>query len=449
MFDSAEQRKQYLTQWAMSIDSAARAGAFSNGTPIEIAQIELVSGPRAGALKIDAGLKTGSLLRTMSADDGAVLRQFVPYDFVGEPGAFMLGRHLQIEAGWSEDLAQSNIRVSELNARPDRHGHWLAGMNENGRPVILHINENAAHFLISGTTGSGKSVCLRSTSVQLSDRGDMLIFIDGKFGDGLKHLDRLTGAVGPIADEVETARAALGYAVKTMIDRYKLDDRERARLPFLCIVIDEVQELITDVAIGEMIRKLAAQGRAVNVSLFLATQHPSTKALGDDPTIKRNVTARVAMKVADQSASQVAVGQPSPRADRLLGKGDAYVVTTGSVHRVQIAYMTEGEIGRKLHASPQFSVWPPFDPSIIESGQQLPAGSAGFAPQEIAASITCSAREMGRPSMLKMLEMRDGDRARKLYKLGREVHSALERQGMAVCLSGPGDTPMFEENDQE
>ncbi len=423
-----DQRQPLLNQWASAIDRAAPVGALSSDTKaISIKRIEYIAGPRAGALEIDAGFDAGRLLRALSADDMALARQFVPWVFVGQPAVYMQGRFVRVEAGWNDALAQKMISVKQLNTRPNGSGRWVAGMNEQGRAVNLHLSDNAPHFLVAGTTGSGKSVCLRSMVTQLSQRGDQLALIDGKFGEGLRNLDHLPGVVGPLAVDIETARGALAWTVAEMVRRYEQGETDAVRL---VVVVDEVQELIGDASIAEMVRRIAAQGRAARVSIILATQHPTTKALGDDASIKRNVTGRIALRVADYKASEVAIGQASPRADWLLGAGDAYAVVPGQVQRVQIAYYERREIDRLLTAQPTMSEWPMFEAARLDTPQP-----GTFGARELAVSLLCAATGDGRPTMIKRLAMKDGDRARRLYKLGREIHDELETAGAAVCLS--------------
>ncbi len=424
-----DQRQPLLNSWASAIDRAARVGALTGEAqkPISIREIGIIAGPRAGALEIDAGLDAGRLLRSLAADDMALSRQFVPWAFVGQPAVYMQGRYVRVEAGWDDALAQKSISVRQMNVRPNGSGRWLCGMNERGRAVVLHLSDNAPHFLISGTTGSGKSVCLRSMVAQLSHRGDNLVLIDGKFGEGLRGLDHLPGVIGPLAVDIDAARGALAWAVAEMVRRYEQGDTGADRL---CVVIDEVQELISDAAIVEMIRRLAAQGRAAHISIILATQHPTTKALGDDASIKRNVTGRIALRVSDYKASEVAIGQASPRADWLLGSGDAYAVVPGQVQRVQIAYYERREIERMLTSQPRIGEWPVFEADRIESQQQ-----GQFVAHELAASLLCAVTGTGRPTMVKRLGIRDGDRARRLYRIGHEINDELESAGAVVCLS--------------
>ncbi len=431
-----DQRQPLLNQWANAIDRATRAGALTGdtGKPIGIREIGIIAGPRAGALELDAGFDAGRLLRALSADDMALTRQFVPWAFVGQPSVYMLGRFVRVEAGWDDSLAQKAISVKQLNTRPNGSGHWLVGMNERGRAVILHLSDLAPHFLIAGTTGSGKSVCLRSMVTQLSQRGDRLVLIDGKFGEGLRNLDHLPGIVGPLAADIDTTRSALAWSVAEMIKRYEQGETDAARL---VVVVDEVQELIGDAAIVEMIRRIAAQGRAAHVSIILATQHPTAKAFGDDASIKRNVTGRIALRTADYKASEVAVGQATPRSDWLLGAGDAYAVVPGQVQRVQIAYYERHEIDRLLTSQPALSGWPEYVAEALPSGG---ANVATFSGPEVAMSMIAAWQNAGRPALVRALESAGlgkpgGDRARRLLAVGREALNTLHGKGFDLCES--------------
>lgn len=424
-----DQRDTLLNQWAAALDRAAHLGALA-GSPLALRQIETIAGPRAGALEIDAGLDAGRLLRALAADDMAVTRQFVPWPFVGQPAVYMQGRYIRIEAGWDDAQAQKMISVKQLNERPTKSGYWLAGMNEYGRAVVMHLSDNAPHFLVAGTTGSGKSVCLRSMVMQFSQRGDWLVLIDGKFGDGLRHLDRLPGAIGPLAVDVETARAALAWSMTEMTRRYEHGDTAAKRI---VVVIDEVQELISDPAIVEMIRRIAAQGRAAKIALVLATQHPTSKAFGDDATIKRNVPGRIALRTADYKASEVAVGQATPRSDWLLGAGDAYAVVPGQVNRVQIAYIPDREINQALTGSNGLAEWPPFEAEALPG--QVETGS-GYAAKEIGVAVASASRGEGRVKFQRALRdvelAASNDKATRLLKFGREVLTAIEGSGASV-----------------
>lgn len=431
-----EQRHTLLKQWAGALDTAAQRGALTRDAskPIAIKEIGAIAGPRAGALEISAGLDAGRLLRVLQADDGAIVRQFIPWAFPLSPSVYMTGRYVRIEAGWPDDLAERAIKVSDLTRKPTGSGRWLAGVNELGRVVTLGLSDHAPHFLVAGTTGSGKSVALRSMVTQLARNGDRLILIDGKFGEGLRGLDHLPNVIGPLATATDEARGALAWAVAEMQRRYEQADQTSARI---VVVIDEVQELATDAAIVEMIRRIAAQGRAARVSVILATQHPTNEAFGD-ATIKRNVTGRIALRVSDYKASEVAIGQNTPRADWLLGAGDAFCVVPGAVNRAQIAYMPKTEIDRALTAVPMLTEWPTF---AAESS--LPSGWPTGA--ELGAALLSAERNEGRgrfqkSSAARGVKVADNNKAVKLLGLARDALQWLDDQRVSVCLSELTDT---------
>ena len=82
-----DQRDLLLQRWAGAIDKAARLGALTGdpNKPIVIREIGTIAGPRAGAIEMDAGIHAGLLLRALGRDDGAVMRQFIPWAFTADP----------------------------------------------------------------------------------------------------------------------------------------------------------------------------------------------------------------------------------------------------------------------------------------------------------------------------------------------------------------------------
>lgn len=429
-------RDGLLREWAHYLARAARRGKLSS-KGLEVSRVETIAGPRAGALELFAGLDSGALLRSLSANDCASLRQFVPWRFTGEPQAFMAGRFVRVEAGWPGDLAETCIRLGEISEYPRAGGRWVAGRSETGATVVPSLSDQTPHFLFSGATGSGKSVALRSAVLQLSrDPQNELVLIDGKAGEGLRPVQRLPGVVGPVATEWEQIQAALGYACERMRERYARD----AVVGRVVVVFDEFQEYSDDDVTTNLMRKLAAQGRAAGVHLLAGTQHPTVDSFGD-ATTRRNLTGKIALRVEDPDASRVAVGGRRPRADWLLGAGDSYTVGPGACHRVQLAFIDREEIEAEEGEWDgwRFNQWPAYDPEAV--GQELEEVGWSYTGGELAVGVVAAAHGDGRPTMVKRLEEQGmgspgAERAIRLLRLGRGCHDALERMGYAVCLSG-------------
>lgn len=415
------ERKRYLVDWARGLERAAIRGVFG-GQPIALRETILVNGPRAGALEIFAGLSSPAMLRAMTANDGAILRQFIPWPFTGAPSAFMAGRHVRLEAGWPSDMADANIRLSDMGSHPVGRGRWLVGRNERGNVLTAGLNDDTPHWLVSGTTGSGKTTELISAVGQFArDLDNRLILIDAKHGKDFRHLANVRGLVGPLADDVYTARAALTWACQEMTARYS-GGRDTRRL---VIVVDEMQELVDDSLATEALRRLIAQGRGARVHCLIATQHPTVDALGDR-TIGKNLGGRLALRVIGAEASRVAVGAKSPRADYLLGHGDAYAVSPTATHRVQCAMFDGGLTVGEL----DLAEWP-------EDTAELPDNSNWPSGPEIGAAILSASRNEGRVKFVRSLQGAglpgmSPERAVKVLGLARDVLDFMTKQGAFV-----------------
>jgi hypothetical protein len=364
------------------------------------------------------------------------MRQFIPWQFAGEPQVFMAGRYVRCEAGWPSELAERVIRLGDLGQHPRDGGRWIAGKSEAGATIIPGLSDRTPHYLVSGATGSGKSVALRSAVLQLSaDPDNAIVLVDGKLGESLRAVERLPGVLGPCAIDGPQVRNALGWAAAEMRRRYEAGYHDGR----VIVVVDEFQELVADEVVVGLLRKLTAQGRAARVHCLMATQHPTVSAFGDSST-RRNLVGKVALRVSDSDASRVAVGGKMPRADLLLGAGDAYTVGPGACHRVQMCYVDEREItaGERGTHDWRFTRWPDYDPESV--GQEFPDVAWKYTGDELAVSIVSATKGEGRPSMVKRLREAElgspgAERAIRLLRLGRDTNNWLTANSYAVCLS--------------
>ncbi len=429
-------RKMLLQEWAQRLAEAASQGHL-DGKPIAIQRIETISGPRAGALEMFAGLDAGRLLRALSADGCALARQFIPYDFTGEPAVYMAGRAVRVEAGWPNDLADTVIPLRALPPHPAGQGRWVVGRDELGATVIAGVSDRSPHWLIAGATGSGKSVALRLTALQLSkDPSVRMILVDGKWGEGLGMCARLPGLVGPLATDIPDARRALMYAVRQMQRRYRSGGYDTR----LVVIVDEFQELVNDTLAVEALRRLMAQGRAAGVHCLLATHHPSLKAFGDDPSIRRNLVGRIALRVGDLDASRVAVGDSTPRADRLLGAGDAYTIVPGVIRRVQVAYVDHRDFDDAPRCDPELPEWPEADAEDL--GQEVPVRWQ-YTGAELGCALWSAVLGEGRPALVRRMEEHElgrpgSEKAERLLRLGREQAAWLREHTDLLSIPAEG-----------
>ena len=218
---------------------------------------------------------------------------------------------------------------------------FALGKDITGNVKVCNL-QKMPHLLVAGTTGSGKSVCLNTiiTSLLYKSSPDEVkfIMIDPKqvelsMYEGLPHM-----VVPRVITEPEKAVNALQWAVDEMERRFKLISEQRVRnigeynqtegvlqnkvkkMSYIVIIFDEFADFmaVAKNEIEDKIRRLAGKARAAGIHLILATQRPSTDVVTG--TLKANLPARIAFKVAGRVDSEVIMG--SPGAEKLLGWGD-------------------------------------------------------------------------------------------------------------------------------
>jgi hypothetical protein len=427
-------RQRLLEEWAWFVTQNAHSGHLT-GQPCRIDQFFTIAGPRVGALEMQVGLHSGKLMSALRAEQCARLRQLVPWEFVGNPQCFMNGRYVRIEAGWPEELATTMIRLHDLSDKPLHGGRFAIGRDESGATVRPSFSDTTPHFLVSGTTGAGKSVAMRTIARQLSDDpGNQIVLIDGKHGDSLRPVERLRGVVGPCATNTETARNAMGWVHAQLVKRYQ-GGRWNTRL---VVFIDELQAFVDDKLFVALLHEGTSQGRAAAVHFVVGTQHPTVDSFGD-PRIRRMLIGKLALLVDDPDASRVAVGGSLPRADQLLGAGDAFCISPKTCNRVQVAY-ADDDLDVAQRGSWQFSEWPDLEVEEVPSDTEVNWSYTGA---ELGVSLVSAFEGEGRPTMVRRLEHarlgRPGaEKAIRLLQLGRDAKSWLESKDYTVCLSGNG-----------
>lgn len=192
------------------------------------------------------------------------------------------------------------------------------GVGKGG--LITAHNDIAPHFLIAGTSGSGKTRCgLRPLAATALARGDQVIFLDRSgvdfqvFGSHPNaHLVRLDQPEQAIS-YTEAAYDELQRRLRLMADAGESSwERWAGRPgPRVLIVLDEFSNLSDEIEpidrgdLWRWTRMIAAEGRKAGMLLALALQDPTSKSI--DLRIRRNCT-RWVFRVQDMAASQVVLG---------------------------------------------------------------------------------------------------------------------------------------------
>lgn len=287
-------------------------------------------------------------------------------------------------------------------------GHPLSvalGRDIAGKTVMQNLAE-FPHVLISGATGAGKSSAINGLITSLLMRTTpeqvRLILVDPKRVE-LGQYNDLPHLLTPVVVDPKKAANALSWAVKEMERRYDIlasqgvrditsyheallagtlrqvgtpndaktieaiaqrakaaaageldddavvdaaieDDAEFDPLPFIVVVVDELNDLMMVAArdVEESVVRIAQMARAVGIHLVLATQRPSVDVITG--VIKANVPSRMAFSVSSLADSRVILDQPG--AERLVGKGDMLLLTASSnvPRRIQAPWVSEEEV---------------------------------------------------------------------------------------------------------
>ena len=239
------------------------------------------------------------------------------------------------------------------------------GKNISGELVSANMSD-FPHMLVSGTTGSGKSIFVHSVIMTLLMRNSpdqlRLILIDPKKVE-MTYYNDIPHLLCPVITAPRKALMAFNKLVDEMERRYNLFQANHVRdigqfnkfakengieqLPYLMVFVDEYADLSDECKeIRAPVVRLAQKARSAGIHLVIATQRPSVNVI--DGVIKANIPTHVALMVANSVDSVSIIGEGG--AENLLGNGDMLVecplISRTGKPRVQGCFVDTTEINR-------------------------------------------------------------------------------------------------------
>ncbi len=205
------------------------------------------------------------------------------------------------------------------------------GVDEDGRVCSWDLRSSAGtpHFMITGSTGAGKTAVLRTLATEICRRGWLLRVCDPKRVEfvGLKGWPN----VEIVATSVEAMVATIHRTYLEMERRYQAIESGQAvegEFEPLFLLLDEYRYFFSKVnawyayvkatggsktcPIFDEVFQIAMLGRTADVHLLLGTQRPDASWLGGD--------------VRDQFAARASMGRMSPDGAKMMW--DSYHVGT-------------------------------------------------------------------------------------------------------------------------
>ena len=381
-------------------ETAAKLEQILMNFGVKAAVTEFHKGPSVTRYEIQPEIGTRLNKITTLADDIKLNLAATDIRIEPIPGKSTIGIEVPNKVRESV-LIRDLIEANELMNHKSKLA-FAAGKDIAGQVIVTDIAK-MPHFLIAGTTGSGKSVFTNSIIMSILFRAKpdevRLIIVDPKvveFGiyNGIPHL------LQPVVTDPKLASNTLKWAVAEMQDRYKkfaefnvrdlkgynekvsgmtfVNEEERPKkLPQIVIVIDELADLMMAAAkeVEESICRLAQLARAAGIHLIIATQRPSVDVVTG--LIKANIPSRCALMVSSGVDSRTVID--SVGAEKLLGNGDMLFYPSGYVKpvRLQGAFVSDAEVQRVVDFWTSQADGADYDESIAEYVANQPAEAAG------------------------------------------------------------------------
>ena len=264
------------------------------------------------------------------------------------------------------------------------------GKTPIGEPCTCEVNK-MPHLLISGTTGSGKTVLLNNIicSIIMRSRPDevKLVLVDTKVVEfncynGIPHL------LCPVISNPKQAAILLKKMVYEIEKRYHMfastntkkiegyneyvekwnkdhQDEQLEKMPYILVIVDDLLDLmaVAHRDIEDLIIRITQKARSAGIHLLFSTQRPSREVLTD--IIKTNIPSRISFAVSSRSDSNTILDQEG--AENLSGNGDMLYLPTEMKKPLYIqgSYIEDNEIQKIIdYVKTQQEVF--YDDSFIE-----------------------------------------------------------------------------------
>jgi DNA segregation ATPase FtsK/SpoIIIE, S-DNA-T family len=254
-------------------------------------------------------------------------------------------------------IAQFAQYIQPVSSQTPLPARIAIGVNLEGQLIEANLSDpNTCHFLVGGTTGSGKSEFLRSLLLSLLARHSpqhlQIALVDPKRVT-FPEFEQMPWLYAPVVKDSDRAIALMTELVGEMEQRYhlferakcadiqsynkKLEEKDGQFLSRIVCIFDEYADFMAEkeirIELEQSIKRLGAMARAAGIHLIVATQRPEAKVV--TPLIRSNLPGRVALRTASEADSAIILGSKETSAANLLGKGDLLFQSGSQLLRLQ------------------------------------------------------------------------------------------------------------------
>lgn len=203
------------------------------------------------------------------------------------------------------------------------------GISHKG--LIIHkMDDENPHLLVGGTSGSGKSVCLRTIITSVIQNESAILHLCDLKGGVEFAIFKNCRQVQTFAKNMTEAASQLMMLKEEMYRRLDLfeqhkvvslaeyNKKTRSNLPKHLLIIDELANItLSSDSLTEAINELLRMARACGIHIILATQRPDAKVLPG--ALKANISTTICFKVRNNVNSEILLDHKG--AENLKGKG--------------------------------------------------------------------------------------------------------------------------------
>ncbi len=252
------------------------------------------------------------------------------------------------------------VRVTERPRQLDA-GRLALGATETGDPMVLDVTEHP-HYLLSGVTGSGKSMLLSCIQAAIAPTDAALVFWDLKFGiEAEAWRARYTEVATTQPDVLASCGRVLWLAEQRAAILRDLGVRNTGEaeqlgvhLRRVYVLVDEVAELAfdhdgektADKVLRELLR-IVQLVRAMGIHVILCGQRFGSDLGKNITSIRAQVSGRVCLRVNDPQTAEMVLGglatEDQKRALTLTRPGMAIVQDGQLWHYARCSYLSTVE----------------------------------------------------------------------------------------------------------